>query len=184
MLQLFLQQSSHQGWTSPLSRTEFKNSWTFPSCHLPWYFTCAFIVFHLWSVQCNSLLFVFMWVWFAIARPKLLVFILISVRLWVTEVMCCQRYSYYKKCSKDTLLLCFAYKFIYFVCSVYMYHMHIFQRLFSFSNRPSENRLWCWLCRVVCCACCKMYLKLIIICWFVRLSFLHIHMDILFFLTV
>ena len=39
-------------------------------------------------------------------------FVLISVRLRVTEVMCCQQYSYYKKCSEDTLLLCFANKFI------------------------------------------------------------------------
>jgi len=41
---ILLQQSSCQGWTSPLSRTEFKNVWTYPSCHLPWCFTCAFIV--------------------------------------------------------------------------------------------------------------------------------------------
>lgn len=30
------------------------------------------------------------------------------------KVMCRQQYSHYKKCSEDSQLLCFTYKFIYF----------------------------------------------------------------------
>jgi hypothetical protein len=64
------------------------------------------------------------------------VFILIIVRLRVKEVMCCQQYFYYKKCSEDTLLLCFTYKFIYFICIVHTLYVNFSAAVFLSTIDP------------------------------------------------